>query len=642
MSPRRKKNYGEKLNSEDTIKILVATDIHLDYNFNKKRGQESDDTFITFEEILQYGHEHEVDFILLGGDLFHDTKPSQSAMLKCMELLRKYCLGSRPIKIQFLSDPELIFQHCPQKTVNYGGPNVNISIPIFSIHGNHDDPSFAAVGSMDLLSISSFINYFGKSTDLTHITIPPLILKKGNTHLALYGLGYINDARLSRLLRDSKVDMLQPKNINCFNLFVLHQNRAPHLEYGHIPETKLPDFLDFIIWGHEHECRITPEFISERAYYISQPGSSVATSLCEGEARTKHIGLLSINGKSFKMKKLQLRTVRPFVFDNLILDHKTIQNDNNLLLSDSVYNFVDDYIENKIIPKAVEQLSNHPKQPVVPLIRLRIFHTKDEEVFDTIKLAQKYCEVVANPLEMILFRKKSSSSKRSSSKFDDCSDIYQNMADIFGDTEEDQRWSRTVEGELKKYFSLEENKNLLTVLTVDSLNEALTQFINKGDSDAFKNLASHQMEKIVSHLETSEVTANAESIEEEIKSFVDKRKEKAQDEDMDIQTLSITKPAKPSTNDEVIDVDSRSDSADEAERLHKVPSRRGRGRGRGARNRSKETNKSSFDITTKTSSTSTKKQTKTQDQTLSSFVMRGINLNEGNKRKAKLIDTDSE
>nr|XP_033322315.1 double-strand break repair protein MRE11-like isoform X2 [Megalopta genalis] len=593
MSPRRKKNYGEKLNSEDTIKILVATDIHLDYNFNKKRGQESDDTFITFEEILQYGHEHEVDFILLGGDLFHDTKPSQSAMLKCMELLRKYCLGSRPIKIQFLSDPELIFQHCPQKTVNYGGPNVNISIPIFSIHGNHDDPSFAAVGSMDLLSISSFINYFGKSTDLTHITIPPLILKKGNTHLALYGLGYINDARLSRLLRDSKVDMLQPKNINCFNLFVLHQNRAPHLEYGHIPETKLPDFLDFIIWGHEHECRITPEFISERAYYISQPGSSVATSLCEGEARTKHIGLLSIN-------------------------------------------------ENKIIPKAVEQLSNHPKQPVVPLIRLRIFHTKDEEVFDTIKLAQKYCEVVANPLEMILFRKKSSSGKRSSSKFDDCSDIYQNMADIFGDTEEDQRWSRTVEGELKKYFSLEENKNLLTVLTVDSLNEALTQFINKGDSDAFKNLASHQMEKIVSHLETSEVTANAESIEEEIKSFVDKRKEKAQDEDMDIQTLSITKPAKPSTNDEVIDVDSRSDSADEAERLHKVPSRRGRGRGRGARNRSKETNKSSFDITTKTSSTSTKKQTKTQDQTLSSFVMRGINLNEGNKRKAKLIDTDSE
>ncbi|XP_076376653.1 double-strand break repair protein MRE11 isoform X3 [Megalopta genalis] len=567
MSPRRKKNYGEKLNSEDTIKILVATDIHLDYNFNKKRGQESDDTFITFEEILQYGHEHEVDFILLGGDLFHDTKPSQSAMLKCMELLRKYCLGSRPIKIQFLSDPELIFQHCPQKTVNYGGPNVNISIPIFSIHGNHDDPSFAAVGSMDLLSISSFINYFGKSTDLTHITIPPLILKKGNTHLALYGLGYINDARLSRLLRDSKVDMLQPKNINCFNLFVLHQNRAPHLEYGHIPETKLPDFLDFIIWGHEHECRITPEFISERAYYISQPGSSVATSLCEGEARTKHIGLLSIN-------------------------------------------------ENKIIPKAVEQLSNHPKQPVVPLIRLRIFHTKDEEVFDTIKLAQKYCEVVANPLEMILFRKKSSSSKRSSSKFDDCSDIYQNMADIFGDTEEDQRWSRTVEGELKKYFSLEENKNLLTVLTVDSLNEALTQFINKGDSDAFKNLASHQMEKIVSHLETSEVTANAESIEEEIKSFVDKRKEKAQDEDMDIQTLSITKPAKPSTNDEVIDVDSRSDSADEAERLHKVPSRRGRGRGRGARNRSKETNKSSFDITTKTSSTSTKKQTKTQTEVL--------------------------
>lgn len=37
---------------------------------------------MAFEEILRIGKVNEVDFILLGGDLFHDTNPSQSALQK--------------------------------------------------------------------------------------------------------------------------------------------------------------------------------------------------------------------------------------------------------------------------------------------------------------------------------------------------------------------------------------------------------------------------------------------------------------------------------------------------------------------------------------------------------------------------------
>lgn len=58
---------------------------------------------------------------------------------------------------------------------------------------------------MDVLSATGFVNYFGKWTDLTRVVIPPIILKKRNTHVALYGLSYINDQRLSRLYRDEKV-----------------------------------------------------------------------------------------------------------------------------------------------------------------------------------------------------------------------------------------------------------------------------------------------------------------------------------------------------------------------------------------------------------------------------------------------------
>ncbi len=53
----------------------------------------------------------QVDFILLGGDLFHDNKPSRQVLHRMLELLRHYCMGSRPCPIEFRSDPAINFQH---------------------------------------------------------------------------------------------------------------------------------------------------------------------------------------------------------------------------------------------------------------------------------------------------------------------------------------------------------------------------------------------------------------------------------------------------------------------------------------------------------------------------------------------------
>lgn len=72
--------------------------------------------------------------------------------------------------------------------------------------------------------------------------------------------------------------MLRPKEIpDCFNIFVLHQNRAQHSDHGYVPQHKLPSFLNLVIWGHEHECRITPEFVQDTEYFISQPGTAPVT-----------------------------------------------------------------------------------------------------------------------------------------------------------------------------------------------------------------------------------------------------------------------------------------------------------------------------------------------------------------------------
>ena len=61
-------------------------------------------------------------------------------MQRCMDLLRKYCLGPEESNLQFLSDPEINFKDCSTPGVNFEDPNLRIALPVFSIHGNHDDP----------------------------------------------------------------------------------------------------------------------------------------------------------------------------------------------------------------------------------------------------------------------------------------------------------------------------------------------------------------------------------------------------------------------------------------------------------------------------------------------------------------------
>ena len=52
-----------------------------------------------------------------------------------------------------------------------------------------------------------------------------------------------------------------------------------------------------MIWGHEHECRIVPEYVAvkegddgeDKGFFISQPGSSIATSLSDAEIGQKYV-----------------------------------------------------------------------------------------------------------------------------------------------------------------------------------------------------------------------------------------------------------------------------------------------------------------------------------------------------------------
>ncbi len=58
---------------------------------------------------------------------------------------------------------------------------------------------------MDMLAATGFVNYFGKVPNLEQLKFQPILLKKGDTFVSIYGIGSMNDDRLFRLFQEEKV-----------------------------------------------------------------------------------------------------------------------------------------------------------------------------------------------------------------------------------------------------------------------------------------------------------------------------------------------------------------------------------------------------------------------------------------------------
>ena len=108
-------SVGDVESSSDTMKILLASDIHLGYMEND--GIRGKDAMNAFEEVLQLAQKNDVDFVLLGGDLFHENKPSRHCVQQTIELLRKYCLGDKPCEVRKLIHHMLICLLVPRDTM---------------------------------------------------------------------------------------------------------------------------------------------------------------------------------------------------------------------------------------------------------------------------------------------------------------------------------------------------------------------------------------------------------------------------------------------------------------------------------------------------------------------------------------------
>ncbi|XP_075775480.1 double-strand break repair protein MRE11 isoform X2 [Pelodiscus sinensis] len=569
------------LNEEDTFKILVATDIHLGYL--EKDPVRGNDTFVTFDEILRHAQQKEVDFILLGGDLFHENKPSRKTLHTCIELLRKYCMGDRPVQFEILSDQSVNFGFSKFPWVNYQDGNLNVCIPVFSIHGNHDDPTGVdALCALDILSSAGLLNHFGRSSSVEKIDISPILLHKGSTKIALYGLGSIPDERLYRMFVNKQVTMLRPKEDedNWFNLFVIHQNRSKHGATNYIPEQFLDDFIDLVIWGHEHECKIAPTRNEQQLFYVSQPGSSVVTSLSPGEAIKKHIGLLHIKGKKMNMEKIPLETARSFYIEDIVLaDHPDIFNPDNPKVTQAVQAFCMEKVETLLDNAERERLGN-PRQPEKPLLRLRVDYSGGFEPFNIHRFSQKFMERTANPKDIIhFFRHREQKEKNDEVNF---GKLVSRPAS--------EGMTLRVEDLVKQYFQTAEKKVQLSLLTERGMGEAVQEFVDKEEKDAIEELVKFQLEKTQRFLKERHTDAEEAKIDEEVRKFRETRKENIEEEDEEVRE-AMTRAralrsheaglASGSSDDDLMDMGASEQKNDDSDAGSTVPSSRGRGRGKG-------------------------------------------------------------
>ncbi|KAF2691364.1 DNA repair exonuclease [Lentithecium fluviatile CBS 122367] len=487
----------------NTIRILVATDSHVGYN--ERDPYRRDDSWRTFHEVMCLAKEHDVDMVLHGGDLFHENKPSRAAMYHVTQSLRMNCLGDKPCELEMLSDASEnfggVFDH-----VNYEDPDINVAIPVFAIHGNHDDPSGeGSYSPLDLLQASGLVNYYGRTSQVDKIEIKPVLLQKGNTKLALYGLSNVRDERLFHTWRDGKVKFFQPsvQKDDWFNIMSVHQNHVAHTQTSYLPENFLPGWLDLVVWGHEHECLIDPKENPEMGFKVIQPGSSIATSLMPGEAVAKHVTILNVTGKEFTTEPIRLKTVRPFIMREIMLrDEPEIKKkelwrvtDNRAKITAHLHKIVEEMIEEAKTEWL--ELQDDREEGVdievpLPLVRLRVeytapdpgeFHCENPQRF-----SNRFQNRVANTTDVVQYYRKKKTAARSMK----CN------VDLPDESTLEQLTPDTVKVDklVKEFLSAQS----LTILPQNSFGDAVAQFVDKDDKHAMEMFVNESLETQLKHL----------------------------------------------------------------------------------------------------------------------------------------------
>lgn len=219
-----------------------------------------------------------------------------------------------------------------------------------------------------------------------------------------------------------------------------------------------------------------------------------------GEAVPKHVAVLSVTGRDFKVESIRLKTVRPFVMKEIILsEDKTAKSfakkDNRTLLTRYLMEVVEGLIEQaKEEWLEVQEEGDHDDEPEVPLplIRLRVeYSAPDGGNFDCEnpqRFSNRFVGKVANVNDVVQFyRKKAGSTRKAQSgaELPEESILAQLSID-----------SVKVEKLVREFLTAQS----LTILPQNSFGDAVSQFVDKDDKHAMEMFVNESLLDQTKHL----------------------------------------------------------------------------------------------------------------------------------------------
>lgn len=378
---------------DNELRILVSTDNHLGYlERDHIRGE---DSFRAFEEVFELAYRHQADCVLLAGDLFHEVHPSKHTMYRAVSILQKYCVGDRPVSIACVDNQNFRGLDRNTKLPNYYSENLNVALPVFSIHGNHDEPSgHKGVASLDILAEAGLVNYFGRMESLNgQVTVAPVTLQKNGSAANLYGIGALRDERLAKMFAEGRI--VFEKSEKGANILVLHQTRCGTSASAYLPEELLSPEMNLVVWGHMHLSEPAPKPNPKMGFSTIQPGSTVQTSLCQAESKDKHCVLLTVVGDSWSCATLPMQSTRKFVFKTLTVGAGEVE---------------------RRIKEEMARIIGAHREALAPLVRLRLEIDGDEPAqIIPRRVLEEFRDQVANPKEVLrLVRRRRAKAEASS------------------------------------------------------------------------------------------------------------------------------------------------------------------------------------------------------------------------------------
>jgi double-strand break repair protein MRE11 len=437
----------------DSIKLAIFTDTHLGHV--ERDAIRGGDSYRAFEECLRHSVDQNVDAVLHAGDMFDEAVPLRYTYIKAMEILQRYVIGtcSPPLDI-----PCFDGLSAPPNTTH-----ANIALPFFVIHGNHDQPSgFGLTTACDLCATVGLVNYI-KRVDIQDIVLKPVVLRRGQIDVCVYGFGYILERAFLAALEARAVTFerfpTDPDRTQ-YNILLLHQNRPTRdsqvLSVPHLLSGVCGGWMNLIVWGHEHENRIDLE--TSCGLSITQPGSTVVTRLREFETAPRAMAILEIFQDYDNFDVILLADTRPFVCQTITMGEEYIGT-----APEGLLNIMRDKIR--------EMLDATPdaggEKEKLPLVRLRVLTSElDMSHVNYKNLRHEFAEQVANPETLIDVSRKAKPRPREEAA---AREAVASPAPI------------NVESILEKTFA----DAPLSFLVPETLNHSLTSFTKENDKDAF-------------------------------------------------------------------------------------------------------------------------------------------------------------